>query len=180
MEASRTHSRMSNTRVVRSLKMEDHLDVHLPPHNQASSSSRIVLYRARHGTCFQRGDCGAKTRGAAVPQYVECTSFNYIQISSGQAPAGGGHLYVYLYRVVDSHDSSVCGYSATASESNGPSGTLTAKVLGFSCGLTVKSNSTSSTGTASVSSGIGPGDHPNFKGEATIGSIKADTGCVSG
>lgn len=114
------------------------------------------------------------------PLYVECTSFNYIQISSGQAPAGGGHLYVYLYRVVDSHDSSVCGYSATASESNGPSGTLTAKVLGFSCGLTVKSNSTSSTGTASVSSGIGPGDHPNFKGEATIGSIKADTGCVSG
>lgn len=121
-----------------------------------------------------------KPGGSQLPQYVECTSFNYVQISSNQRTVGGGNLYVYLYRVVDSHNFTVCGYSATASESNGPSGTLTAAVLGFSCSTPVISNSISSTGTMDISTGIGPGDHPNFKGRATIAGYTLDTGCVAG
>lgn len=152
-----------------------------PPHVRrlgiAVLSSVALLLTLACNTAF----AAPKTGHTQTPQHVICSTLYHAHISTRSiALPNGGTLTAILIREEDSVNHSIaCGYSATASEDTGPSGTLTATLFGFGCSVSIASNYIQSSGTGSVNTGVASGGNPDFKAQATIPGYTVNSGCTS-
>lgn len=69
-------------------------------------------------------------QGPDTPYYIECSIQNALTIQNASVPDGSGYLYVYLYRMRDSHTLQTCGWEAYAA---GPSGHTIQATLWWAC-----------------------------------------------
>lgn len=118
-------------------------------------------------------------RGAPVhtdiPRYILCSSQYALTVASASANlSGGGKLYAYLYREVDSRNhATICDWRAYASGTS----TVTAKLGFLGCGGPIYSSVTGS-GSAMSGEDSDSSDAP-FYAQAVQSSTSATTGCTS-
>lgn len=125
----------------------------------------------------------AAPHSSSTPTYVPCSRVSLQQIKTSTTSVGGGSLTATLYRALDSVDpATLCGYKAAATETGGPSGTLTATLSDFATtcpGIVEQSASVSSGGSANVLTPLGAPGHPKWCARAQLGSTFTDAGPAS-
>lgn len=121
----------------------------------------------------------AHAASSVVPQFNHCQVFDIVQLDAKTTTVGSsGTLEIQLFRRDDAQLGDVCSYYAVATETHGPSGTLTATITDFSCNVD-HSSSTSSTGNASVQSPNSAANNAPDLATATLGNTSISTICTS-
>jgi hypothetical protein len=117
--------------------------------------------------------------GGLIPNYVQCSQYDIVTLDHKTTRVGtNGTLAVTLYRRDDLFNGAVCSYYSVASETNGPSGTLTATIWQISCAGPL-SKSVSSNGNASVQSPNASASKAPVKGQAKLNTTSVYTICTS-
>lgn len=128
------------------------------------------------------------SHGAAIPNYIECSITRAVTYTnSATVYRQYGSITVNLTVNRDRHDNTACSYYASASELNGPSGTLTVEVRDTTSSsgncqwVEVPSASTNTNGNGSATTQTFLGSPP-AEGYATFSALSTTnvaTSCTS-